>query len=749
MNASLPGLRRIAEVVAAALAYAAAGFVLLSPVFDTPWSAVADPAKIATWVLSPNTDIFIWTLSWDWHALTTQPGSLYDANILSPTSGSLAAVFPLFGHLPIFGPLLACTGSGIAAHQLNLLANFALSGAALYALLRHWGTGKLAALFGGFIYALCPGRLYTLAAPSLAAGQYLPLGLLFLDRAVTRRTWSDCGLAALLFIWQAACALAYCFIVPLVVCISVLAVAIPRTTRPATSIVAVCALLVVGSVVAMLEPSYAALVNGSLQLPAALSQAGSATYRSLGSIHSWRNFLVRPGSTGSPNMFSVPLFLGWTTLAYALLGLTVAAHRVPAWCRSMLALTSAAAILLALGPDSHGSSTFWDLLGSWIPATTNSVMPTHFGYVVILAVSILAGFGVDRIVQSLGRGWVARAIVLVALLLSMWELRLIGAGSKLTVVQRSPWPPRIYSLLGRRPRGTVLEFPYRKCAFGSHSTSARAMFNSTSNWHPILNGFGILEQPNQGVIDMLVAALPDPRAIELLARTVDLKHIIFKTSTMTVTERNDILAIDGVREGGYADGQLLVEINADIGADIGPDLAQRFLNLERQPLTLLDNPVGPVPAQGQRVEAQITTASATTFPGLPMQVRARIHNTSNSAWPALGGARDQRVDIAYRWENTNGKPVPESWPDRRIRLPFDLEPGESVTLPLCVSTPPNRGQAELVVGVAQGDNWFAGTLGRVRVDLGAPRHAGHLKQEKQVAPHHPPSDPASGNDGHL
>ena len=153
-------------------------------VFETPGALQADGFLIT------------WILAWDCPALLHAPLRLFDANIFYPARATLAGSEHLVGHLPLFAPVYWLSGNPVLAIQFTRFMTISLCGVAMYALLRHWGARPAAALFGGFVYAYCPARYLTVHALQLVAMPYLPLALLFLDRALTRASWSA---AALLF----------------------------------------------------------------------------------------------------------------------------------------------------------------------------------------------------------------------------------------------------------------------------------------------------------------------------------------------------------------------------------------------------------------------------------------------------------------------------------------------------------------------------------------------------------------------
>ena len=175
------------EACVVAAAYAIATFVLLFPLFVSPGSTLFDPAIRGSLSLFALGDIYtvIWVMAWDAHALWTNPAGLFDANIFHPAPGALTSSEHMLGHLPIFGLVYAVSGNPVLANQLNLFVSLTLCGLAMYALLRHWGVGRLAAFAGGAVFAYCPLRLTFVTHVHLVAGQYLVLSILALDRAGT------------------------------------------------------------------------------------------------------------------------------------------------------------------------------------------------------------------------------------------------------------------------------------------------------------------------------------------------------------------------------------------------------------------------------------------------------------------------------------------------------------------------------------------------------------------------------------
>ncbi|MFL6589242.1 MAG: hypothetical protein ACJ8M4_03635, partial [Chthoniobacterales bacterium] len=102
-------------------------------------------------------------------------------------------------------------------------------------------------------------------------------------------------------------------------------------------------------------------------------------------------------------------------------------------------------------------------------------------------------------------------------------------------------------------------------------------------------------------------------------------------------------------------------------------------------------------------------------------IRLLIRNTSRSVWPAIGNpAGDREVVMQARWRDKSGKLLPEN--EFGKRLPYDIEPGDTVGLTCEVAAPKVTGEYLLEFDLKEEPaNWFAehaskSVLLRVQVD---------------------------------
>ena len=77
------------------------GFALLTVVMAAPWSLHPSSRVV---VDNPDTHLFLWTLGWNTHALTTRPLHVFDANIYAPMPNTLAYSENALGSVPFAAP---------------------------------------------------------------------------------------------------------------------------------------------------------------------------------------------------------------------------------------------------------------------------------------------------------------------------------------------------------------------------------------------------------------------------------------------------------------------------------------------------------------------------------------------------------------------------------------------------------------------------------------------------------------------
>lgn len=169
-----------------------------------------------------------WTIAWNTHAFTTNPGAVWDAPIFHPYPSTLAYTDNHLLLSAVMAPLTMATGEPLLAHNLLVLLSFALSGWAVYLLVADTladgpaaprlpaAVREMAAFLAGAAFAFCAYRFAHLTQLNLLQTAWMVFALLFLRRLLRPHAAGGgrladallCGLFAGL---QAVTALYYAF----------------------------------------------------------------------------------------------------------------------------------------------------------------------------------------------------------------------------------------------------------------------------------------------------------------------------------------------------------------------------------------------------------------------------------------------------------------------------------------------------------------------------------------------------------
>jgi hypothetical protein len=166
------------------------------------WPLALAPARGAM-PGDPDTDLFIWNLAWNTHALTTDPLSVFDANIYHPHPKTLAFSENLIGSTLIAAPVHWITGDPLLALNVVALSSIVLSALGAFLLARRLGLGMAAALVCGMVFAFSPARFFRLGQIHLATIHWVPFCLAFLHTYLERGRPRDLRIAIAFFTLQA------------------------------------------------------------------------------------------------------------------------------------------------------------------------------------------------------------------------------------------------------------------------------------------------------------------------------------------------------------------------------------------------------------------------------------------------------------------------------------------------------------------------------------------------------------------
>jgi hypothetical protein len=194
------------------------------------------------------------------------------------------------------------------------------------------------------------------------------------------------------------------------------------------------------------------------------------------------------------------LFPGIMAVALALVGLTRPLGRF----RVVYLVALLIAFEISRGVNGH----LYPYLYEWFGFMRGMRAPARAGFLVGLALAVLAGFGVQRVVAGRSR---TTAFAIVAALTAA-----IAVDLRPTIELQTVWPspPRIYRSVN--PTDVLAEFPMGLSPNVSFMTDTPHMYFSIWHGAQLINGYSGHGPP--GHIEFLTAmqAFPDPATIQLL-----------------------------------------------------------------------------------------------------------------------------------------------------------------------------------------------------------------------------------------
>jgi hypothetical protein len=524
-----------------------------------------------------------WILAWDFHALSTDPWNLFNANILYPLKNTLALSEHLMGVLPIFAPAYAMTGNPVIAYNIMLFLSFPLCGIAMFLLVYYWTQNFWAALISGVLFAFAPARFGQLYHVQLLNLYWTPIALLFLERFLRTRSWGNLlGFAICYWMQVLACVYLGWFATIAIVMYMLYHIIIINKDHHNRLIVIRSLIFVILSIITLLPlhfPYYE--VKQQWGFNRSITESG---YYSADLLLSYLNvpplmhdlylfFLHFAQSINSNG--EKQLFPGFVMLFLVILG-SLPTNRIfnsDALNRlrrvSWLILVSS--LILSLGPflvvlnkQTDVPLPYW-LFHQLVPGFSALRTPARFGLMVMLAASVLAGLGFLRLCDYLnGRfhlqhmeRW-SRQLGMATLCIGLFMMELGVKPFPLVKIQTDHEVPAVYRWLAtQRPSGAIVELPF------GHAEDYQYTYFSTYHWFPLVNGRSGFVPPTYLRLTSALDALPSRSAIQSLG-SVGVKWIVVHTDRLQPREAHDW------------GKQSFVGAGLDIVAEFGPDVVYQL-----------------------------------------------------------------------------------------------------------------------------------------------------------------------------
>ena len=451
----------------------------------------------------------VWRLSWVAHQLPRDPLNLFNANIFHPEPRTLALSDAMIVPALMAAPLLWVGVRQIVAYNVVFLASFALSGAAMFLLVRSLTGRRGAALAAGFIFAFLPYRYMHYPHLELQVAQWMPLCLWALHRTIRSGRLRDGLLTGLFLALQALSSLYYgIFLATFMVPVGAALVIGQRPSSIKASIRSLAAggVLAAVLIVPVILPYLAVRHNVGERTVAEITFY-SATAKNYLAAHPQN--VVFGSLTSHLGGQERELFTGFLVPLVALFGLwpPLSATRIA------YALGLIVAFEVSLGYN----GLLYPWLHDYLLPYRGLRVPARMAIVVGLGLAVLAGFGVARLSRMAGGG---RRAAIVALALTALVAVEYYSVPLLARVPSGPSP--IYDALPRNTTNVLFELPLVRPDI---AIEPLYMYFSTFHWSTLINGYSGFSPPSYERLHDSLEHFPDSTALAELRRR-DVTHIV-------------------------------------------------------------------------------------------------------------------------------------------------------------------------------------------------------------------------------
>ncbi len=446
----------------------------------------------------------IWRIAWIAHALATSPLTIFDANIFSPATATLAYSDATMLEGLVGAPLLWAGLPPTLVYNLLLLGGFAGSGVAMFVLARHLTARTAPSLVAAAIFTMLPYRIEHFMHLELQWAMFIPLTFWALHRAVESTSWRW-GVLAGLFLWLQVLACVYYGVflaITLLVFVPVLVLVTARD-RIIRLVPVIGAAVVVAAVLtipfALPYRAASAELGGRPMTDIARYSATPMSYLATSHLNRvWGWTSDRWGGS------ELRLFPGAIALLLAALGLT--------WRPGRTVLLYAATVALAVELSFGLNGVVYRAMVEHVSALQGFRSLSRFAVVASCALAMLAAVGVSRLEAAIGSGAGRRAVMI-----GLTALLLIDYGN--TAMGLTPAdpvePPDVYKVIRGSAAGVILELPMPDL---DRLPGWDPYYQAWSRWHwrPLINGYSGYYPRDYLLTAMRMKVFPEEGTIDRL-----------------------------------------------------------------------------------------------------------------------------------------------------------------------------------------------------------------------------------------
>lgn len=415
----------------------------------------------------------IWRLAFVAHQLRHDPFHLFDANIFYPTRNALAYSDPTLFQGVIATPFLWAGASAITAYNVLVLLSFPLCACAVYWLIRELGLGFWCGIIGGVIYAFQPYRFVQYVHLEFLSSQWIPMSLVFILRCLKDGGVRNGLLAGLFLLLEVLSCLYYAvyWATALAIVLPLLIIQTEASARLRGMKHLAVGVLMAGCIAAVYSLPFLGVhreVTDRAAEEIASYSAHASDFLATPSGNFLYGWTARHVGASERQLFPGLLAIG---LALVALWPPVPRQRLP-----YLAL-----LIFSVWASFGFAGGLYRLLYDLILPYKGLRAPARFQVLSVMALAVLAAFGVDRLSKLRPR----RGPLLVAICVAVT----VTEYATTTVLAPLPQiPSLVYRALRTLPRGPLLELPV-PLLYRLPGNDPLYQYYSTTHWYPLMNGY--------------------------------------------------------------------------------------------------------------------------------------------------------------------------------------------------------------------------------------------------------------------
>ena len=447
-----------------------------------------------------------WIVAWTAHILPLAPWRLFEAPIFYPEAHTLAYADHLFVPSLLGAPLLWLGASPVLAHNVLIILGLALSGFAMAEVMTLWTGSRRAGLVSGLLYGFNAHVLMRFPHLQAQHAQFFPVMLYAMDRVLVRNATRDRWRLAGAFTLQALCS-NYFLVFSTFALVIAAAVRwnewLPRQRRSILGSLSIAGLASVTMVAPFLWPYYQ--VRTEQGLVRSLDEVARYSAR-------WQDYLAT-GARIHYDWWSHAFVNGSAALFPGVIAVALAAVAVgsgQAWRdrRARMAVAfGVVGVCFSFGPAFPG----YAFLHTHLPLLTSMRAAARWGWLALVAIAILAGFGAATIERWSPRGNWRRAVM--ATLAALVTIEALRAPVGFTYF---PGIPAVYDRLAAASPVVLAEFPFYS---GPRANgNGPYVLNNTRYFGRLVNGYSGFEPPTYTARARDLERFPSDAALTTLKR---------------------------------------------------------------------------------------------------------------------------------------------------------------------------------------------------------------------------------------